>query len=362
MPEATIGESDLIDVATGAAILGTGGGGDPHIGRLLAAAALHAGGPVRMVDLASVPDDGCVLPVAMMGAPTVMVEKVPSARQAAAAVQALAGYLGRTATHLACAEAGGVNALIPLVAAAELGLPVIDADAMGRAFPELQMTIPTMFGVSATPMSIADEKGNRGVFDTVDNGWAERLARSATIDMGCSAMVSLYPMSGRQARASLVAGTLTLCGRLGRAVRQARAAHDDPVRTIVDLLRGAHVFTGKVIDVSRRTEGGFARGVAVLDGLDSDRGERATVRFQNENLVLHRGDEVVATVPDLICLLEAETGAPLTTETLRYGHRVRVVVAPSDPRWHSPAGHALVGPRYFGYDFDAVPAVPQLVA
>ena len=36
-------------------------------------------------------------------------------------------------------EAGGVNSLLPLALAARLGLPVIDADGMGRAFPELQM-------------------------------------------------------------------------------------------------------------------------------------------------------------------------------------------------------------------------------
>ncbi|GAA4564464.1 DUF917 domain-containing protein [Planotetraspora kaengkrachanensis] len=354
MAERLITGPDLEDIAVGAAILGTGGGGDPHIGRLLAHAAVRADGPARLVPLEDVPDDAVTVVVAMMGAPTVMLEKVPSTEQASLAVQALASYLGKSPTHLVCAEAGGVNALVPVVAAAQLGLPLIDADGMGRAFPELQMVMPTLYGIGATPMSIADEKGNRGIFDTVDNHWAERLARSATIDMGCSAMISLFPMTGAQAREALVPGTLSLCGELGRLVREARAAHRDPVAAVVGHLGGAELFNGKVVDVSRRTEGGFARGEATLEGLNDSSGERFLLRFQNEHLVAVRDGTVVATVPDLICVLDAEAGTAVTTETLRYGQRVRVIAAPCDPRWHSPEGLELVGPRYFGYDHDTV--------
>ena len=361
MAELYITEADLDDLAAGAAILGTGGGGDPHIGRLLAGAAVRAHGPVRVTPLDRVPDDAATVMVAMMGAPTVMVEKLPSIEQVATAVRALARYLGVEFTHVVCAEAGGVNALVPVVAAAQLGLPVIDADAMGRAFPELQMVIPTLYGITATPMSIADEKGNQGIFDTIDNHWAERLARSATIDMGCSAMISLYPMDGATARKALVPGTVSLCAELGRIVREARAGHRDPVAAVVDRLGGAELFTGKVVDVARRTEGGFARGEATLTGTGGDTGVEFTLRFQNEHLVAVRDGTVVASVPDLICVLDAETGTAITTETLRYGQRVRVIAAPCDPRWHSPEGVELVGPRYFGYDHDPV-RIPTEVA
>ncbi|GAB3149758.1 DUF917 domain-containing protein [Amycolatopsis sp. NPDC004378] len=345
---------DLHDIARGAAILGTGGGGDPYIGRLLALSAVRSYGPVPLVPLAEVGDDAVVLPVAMMGAPTVMVEKLPSAEQVGLAARTLAGYLGKELTHIACAEAGGVNSLIPVVAAAQLGLPLVDADGMGRAFPELQMVLPTLYGIRATPMSIADEKGNRGVLDTVDNRWAERLARSATIDMGCSAMISNYAMSGSQARESLVPGTLSLCAELGALVRVARAAHEDPVARVVDRLGGRRLFSGKVVDVARRTVTGFARGEARLSGMDDDTGAELVLRFQNEHLVAERDGVVEASVPDLICTLERESGEAVTTEGLRYGQRVTVIAAPADPRWHTPEGLALAGPRYFGYDIDPI--------
>ena len=60
-------------------------------------------------------------------------------------------------------------------------------------------------------------------------------------------------------------------------------------------------------------------------------------------------------MPDLIAVLDSETGEPITTEGLRYGFRVEVIAFPCTPRWRSPDGLRLVGPRVFGYDVDYVP-------
>jgi DUF917 family protein len=99
---------------------------------------------------------------------------------------------------------------------------------------------------------------------------------------------------------------------------------------------------------------GFARGDAMVEGPDDDTGSSMVLHFQNEHLVAERDGRAVATTPDLIIVLDQDTGEPVTTEGLRYGHRVSIVVAPCDERWHSPEGIALVGPRYFGYDVDPV--------
>lgn len=349
-PTRTLTAADLPALARGAAVLGTGGGGDPYIGRLLAEQALRAHGPVELVAPAGLPADAAVFPVAMMGAPTVMVEKTPSVELIGAAVTALAAHLGVTPTHIACIEVGGINSTIPIVAAAQLGLPLVDGDGMGRAFPELQMVLPTLDGIAATPMSIADEKGNTGILHTVDNRWSEALARSLTISMGCSAIISNYVLTGAQARTALVSGTLSLCRSIGTAVEEARAANADPVAAAAEALGGRILYVGKVVDVARRTTTGFARGEARIAGT----GDELTLHFQNEHLVaLHQG-RPVTTTPDLIMVVDSDTGEPVTTEALRFGHRVCVLTAPADERWHSPGGIALVGPRYFGYATDPV--------
>lgn len=336
-------------------MLGTGGGGNPYIGKLLAKRAIREYGEVELVSVDEVDDDAFVVPSAMMGAPTVMVEKLPRGDEIVRAFEALRDFVGRPVTHTVSIEAGGLNSTTPFAVAAQLRIPLVDADGMGRAFPEIQMVTPTMYGVSATPMSIADDKGNAAIIETIDNRWTERLARSITIDMGCSSMIALYAMDGRTVKEALVPGTISLAEELGRLIRETRAAHGDAVSAVVERLNGFRVFTGKIADVARRTETGFARGEARIEGTGGDAGSMLEIRFQNEHLVALRDGEIVVSVPDLIVVLDAETGEPITTEELRYGFRVTVIATPCDRRWRTDAGLELAGPRYFGYDMEYVP-------
>ncbi len=350
-----IDEKALEDIAMGAAVLGTGGGGDPYIGKLMAQQAIREHGPVRLIEVDELGDDDLVVPAAMMGAPTVMVEKLPRGDEVVKAFKALEAYLGTPVKAVMSIEAGGLNSTVPFSVAARLGLPLVDGDTMGRAFPEIQMVTPTLFGISATPMTLADDKGNSALLSTIDNRWTERFARSITIDMGGASMIALYPMRGAQVKKAVVRGTITLIERIGKSIREARQNKADPIEAVLSVTGGFRVFVGKIIDVARRTESGFAKGEATLAGIDADRGHTLKIEFQNEHLVAIRDGEVVVSVPDLITLLDAETGEPVTTEAMRYGLRVVTVGIPCTELWRSPEGLALVGPRYFGYDIEYVP-------
>lgn len=351
----SFGEHELDDLAIGAAILGTGGGGDPYIGKLIARQAIREHGPVTIVEVDEVPDEALVVASAVMGAPTVLVEKLPSGDETTLAFKALQNRLGREIAYTIPIEAGGLNSTTPFLVAARLGLPVVDADGMGRAFPEVQMVTPTIYGIPATPMAVADDKGNVAIVETIDNRWTERLARAVTVEMGGAAMVAQYPLTGAQLRKAMIPGTLTLAQELGRLVREERERHGDPIGAVVERLRGVRLFQGKVVDVERRTVAGFARGEARVEGTDGDTGSTLVIRFQNEHLVATRDGQFVATVPDLIAMLETDTGEPVPTESLRYGFRVVVIAAPCDRRWRTPDGLELVGPPAFGYDVEYVP-------
>ena len=346
---------DLADVALGAAVLGTGGGGDPYIGRLMAEQSIRRHGPVRLIDVTELADDAVVVPAAMMGAPTVMIEKIPRGDELTVAFRKLEAYLGKKIDAVLCGEAGGMNSTTPFVVAAETGLPLVDGDGMGRAFPELQMVSFTLHGVAATPMVMADDKGNSVVLTTVDNRWTERLARAATIEMGGSALIAFYAMDGATAKRAVLRGTVSQAQDIGRALRAAHAEKRDGVEALRDHLGAYPLFAGKIVDVARRTVGGFARGEAVIEGTDAHAGERCRVEFQNEFLVARTDARVLATTPDLITILDADTGEPITTESLRFGFRVALLGIPCDPQWRTPAGLDLVGPRYFGYDIPYVP-------
>lgn len=346
---------NLEDLAVGAAVLGTGGGGDPYIGKLMAIQAIREYGPVQLIDVNELHDDALVVPSAMMGAPTVMVEKIPSGQEIIHAFESLQEYLGRKIDATVSIEAGGLNSTTPFGVAAQMGIPLVDADGMGRAFPEIQMVTCTMGGVSATPMALADEKGNSAILNTINNRWTETFSRTITVDMGASAMIALYAMSGKQVKETMVPQTISLAETIGRSIREARAKHNDPVQTVLELTRGYEIFKAKIGDVERRTVAGFARGEATFHGIDEYAGSTMVLHFQNEHLVAIQDGEIVVSVPDLITVLDIETGEPITTEGLRYGFRVVVLGMPCTPKWRTPAGLELVGPRYFGYDIDFVP-------
>ena len=210
-----------------------------------------------------------------------------------------------------------------------------------------------MHDIPATPMFVGDEKGNYAILHTVDNLWTERLARALTVEFGARALTADFAVTVKQVRETTIHGTITLAEKIGRTIREAQTANDNVVDAVIAATNAKLLFAGKVTDVERRTGAGFARGQVTIDGSPDE--PPMVVDFQNEFLIAQQGERVVAMTPDLITMLDADSGTPVTTEALRYGLRVAVLGLPCDPCWRTEAGLALVGPRYFGYAMDYVP-------
>lgn len=71
-------EESVDKIAVGAAVLGTGGGGDPYVGKLVAKQAIKKYGPVKVISLDELDDDALVVPVSGMGSPVITIEKLLS--------------------------------------------------------------------------------------------------------------------------------------------------------------------------------------------------------------------------------------------------------------------------------------------
>lgn len=355
----TLTAAELPDLARGATLLGTGGGGDPYIGKMLVERVLGEG-VITVLDPDELADDILVIPTVQMGAPTVMVEKIPAGTEPTLALRTLEDHLGRRADATMPIECGGINSMIPLIVAAETGLPVVDADGMGRAFPELSMETFAVYGVHGSPLALAGERGERVIIDTGDDDrQMEWLARAVTIRLGGVGHIAEYAMSGLDVRRTAVPRTISMALRLGRSIREAREQHRDPFDAVAQMLSTTlypHVrplFEGKVIDVERATTDGFAKGQATIAGPEPN--DNLVVRFQNENLTAHRNGELVAIVPDLICVTDGESAEPITTEGLRYGQRVRVLGISTPELMRTPAALAAFGPAAFGINLPFVP-------
>jgi len=346
---------EIEDIAAGSAVLGTGGGGDPYLGKLAALQAIKKYGPVQLVEIDELNDDDLSVCPFGIGSPVPFLERITLDKELAVAYKAMQRWMGRPVTAILSVEIGGMNSVIPFAVAAQMGLPVIDGDGMGRAYPEAQLVTFTLYGHSAAPMAVADARGNAVVVNSIDNFWAERLGRPAAIEFGAIAGGFGYPITVGDLKECAVLGSVTYAEHIGTAIRQAQKEHTDPIDAVTKVTNGFRLFDGRIIDVKRKTERGWALGETVIEGLDGYGGRQVIVRFQNEHLVVIENDEIIVSVPDLIAILDTERGDPITTEHLRYGFRVSVLGIPCDEKWRTQAGIELGGPRHFGYDIDFVP-------
>lgn len=350
----------LPDLAAGAAFLGSGGGGDPYYSLLLAQAACENYGAFDLQPLSAFADDALLVPCGWIGAPTVSVEKLPNGQEAVSGLRKLEEIAGRKIDAVLPIEIGGGNGLAPLLAAAELGIPVVDCDGMGRAFPESQMAIFNIRGLSACPSILTAADGATHVIETTDNLEHEKIARKLSVLVGGIAHLVEYPLSGSQAKAHAIPGSISAAIAIGASVRRARHGGGDPFRALAAALEATGLyphcrvlFDGKIVDLERETRGGFSVGKVIIEGF-AGRG-RMEVEFQNENLFARRDGHLCAMVPDLITIVDRETADTITTERLRYGQRVKVVAASAPAMLRDGAALAMVGPRAFGTDIDYVP-------
>ena len=352
----TLTEADIDRIAIGCGILGTGGGGSTYHGSLRAKALLRAGKRIRMVRPADMAPDAQIIGIGGIGAPTVGIEKIAEGGEGVRLLNAIERHLGRKVDALLGDEVGGGNGIAPMLTAAMADLPVVDADGMGRAFPEVQMTTFFIHGQAVQPAALADADGNvLIVTEATTPKMLEKLLRAGTIAMGCTALMITAPMSGDFVRRFGVPHTTSQAWSLGDAVLTARATKADPVEAILKQSGGVRLMRGKVTDIGRRVMAGFTRGKLAAEGLDADAGRSLTVDIQNEYLIAREGEKIITMVPDLICIVDTETGRAIGTEELRYGLRIDVLSMPAPVLLRSELALASVGPRAFGYDFDFVP-------
>ena len=347
---------DIEPIAIGAGILGTGGGGDPYLDSLQLRNEIRARGPQTVLDPQALDDDALVVVVGYIGAPTAGIEKLQEGTELLRAIRLLEDHYGKKMDAIGIAEIGGGNSIGPLIAGLQAGVPTIDADGMGRAFPELPMTT-FLFNdeVKAAPMAMVDAAANEVVVpQTVDVAWAERIARTLAVSMGATAGLAGFVMTGAQFKRYCIPYTLTLARQIGQRVLDARRAGEDVPQVVADVLAGRVLLRGKISDVNRRTTAGFARGTVTIEGFGSD-AEQLHIEFQNEFLIANLNGQVAITVPDLICIVTEEEGQSVATELLRYGTRVAVLGVPAPPQLKTERALRVVGPQAFGYDVAFAP-------
>ncbi|TXK18876.1 DUF917 domain-containing protein [Homoserinibacter sp. GY 40078] len=346
-----ITRDDVAPLAAGAAIYGTGGGGAVHTVQLAVEIAIDEHGPVPIIGIDELGPGDAAIVLSAIGAPSVGIEMLGAAGQAERIVREVERMTGTRVTAVMAAEIGGSNGVAPVGWAAQLGIAVLDADGMGRAFPEATMISMNVAGMPSEWAVMSDVVGNLSTLRVISMAWLERHARAITVASGGIALGGHYLLTRETAPGAVIEGTVRRAIEVGRAL----LASPEPVTALAETLDADIVMHGKLVDVERRTESGFTRGSVTIEGTGNDRGRLIRVEVQNENLIVLEDGEVVASVPDLVTIVDAETGEAISTELLRFGQRVAVLAWACDPLWRTPRGLELAGPAAFGYDIPYVP-------
>ncbi len=359
-------EQQLKDLATGAAFLATGGGGDPYLSLLCAQQSIKQYQPADLISIDDLPDDAIIVAVGSVGAPTTSLELLPSIDDPVIAIKAFEQHRGVKVDAVVSFEIGGANSLIPIVAAAASGIPVIDGDGMGRALPEVQMMTYSIAGITPTPSVAVDYAGNCVVFDDVTVLEYEDQIREFAMQRGGMVTTVEFCMTAAELRRCIVPDTVSLAIKIGEVLRveQGNAVElIERLRVVFEPTTYGHIvtlFTGTVTDVATSVIGGYDIGYATLRSDKNDE-EDVRVDIKNEYLTVWAGESLRICVPDLITFLESETGQPINSERLGFGQRVTIIGIGCPAHFRTSKALEVVGPRCFGFDFDFTP-IEELTA
>ncbi|KAK7453100.1 hypothetical protein CaCOL14_005055 [Colletotrichum acutatum] len=373
-----LSETDLDWITTGCYILGTGGGGSPYQHMLRLREMMRAGATVKIISPCDLKDDDIVACGGGKGSPQVSIEK-PYGDEIMESQRELYAYLKTKPTAVISLEIGGGNGLQGLIlgASTNLDIPTIDGDWMGCAYPISHQTTPVVFEKKATmiPSCISDGNGRIMLMTKARTELdAERAFRAALSQMGSHVGCAKGPVSGRDAKSWVVENTVSLSWRIGRAVAMARCTNavDTVAEAVVDVVGGRQsarvLFRGKIVGIERVTRMGHAFGEVIIEGYTdggNDGGgavEKFVIPFKNENILAKKvgGDgkeDILAIVPDLVCVLDAQNGEALGTQEYRYGLFVVVLGITASDKWTSTArGIEIGGPK--GFEMDGLEYVP----
>lgn len=362
------------DFCTGLAFFGTGGGGRVEAGLDLLAPVIRSGRSITLVSPEDLPEDTWTCWAIIVGGKDpdeppppeelaqfgLREERYDLVGRLVASARELMAFTGVRLGALVSMELSSAATAATIRTGLELGIPTLDGDYVGRAIPELCLSKMELRGRPPTPVVMVDRWGNVTIAKAaVGAAMVDRLGRMisrAAYGRGIGTTGHLVQV--REAREALVRGSLLAAIRAGAALRAGRGAAE-PLRPLVELTGGRVLFEAEAeVTEWRNTEPYTFRELTYrLRGIERDAGAAFRIWVKNEHHAVWRDGTVVATSPDVIAVLDAETLRPLTTlGDVTPGRRVVVFAMKAlDPAWHTPEGLALLGPRHFGLDFDYVP-------
>lgn len=336
-------------LAAGATLLGSGGGGEVATGALLLRLGV-AKAPLAVVPASALAPDTLVVHVGLAGAPDVIAERLTDPDDFAHAVHRVASDVGGTAGAVGVIEVGGLNAVVAAMAAARLGLPLVDGDLMGRAFPRIDQTVATLHGLPLPPLAMVGPGGDTVVIPACSRRLAEPLLRANLLALGGAAALAGYPMRADALAAVGVPGSVSACLRAGRCFLAAVGDAGVTPEGLAAALDAELLAVGRAEEIVPRQD--LSPGWATL----TDRRTGAVVRVDllDEYLAVTVDGVPRATCPQIIAAVDPSARRVVRADQIRLGDHLILLRLPALHDWPAEAA-ALVGPAAFGLDLAPAP-------
>ncbi len=363
-------EVDVKDFVRGCTFLGTGGGGSPERGLKLLLEDIRSYGEIVISDVSKVRNRAYVCTPYLMGSiapktPEVLkeMERYGLKRKygladkiLALAVLELERFLGIDIEAIVPVELGGANTPGPIDAAISLGKLVVNGDYAGRAIPEVDQITPYLHNVPPYPAVYLDEYGNKVVITKAINyAMAERIGKLISVASYGLVAGASFVVTGEELRRIVVPNTLSECYEIGKALREAVESGEDPAIAAARKAGGWVLFKGVVAKKEWEDREGYMWGTNHIKGTDEFEGHNARIWFKNENHVMWFDDKVIATSPDIIAVINSETGEPITNTDIKEGMKVSVIGIKGRKQFRTPKGLEVLGPKHFGFNIEYVP-------
>lgn len=362
----SLSEVDIDYIGIGGYILGCGGGGDPNSYVIELKHLIKSGKKIEVVTLEKFSEmtngEGRATKPSYFGSPTISSERL-HADDLLESLKLIERLEGRKTQAMCDWEIGGSNGLSGLWCACLLGIPFVDLDSLGRAYPTAWQSITSVVnnGKGFKYAALSNGNGFQVTFnEVVDDFQLEEGIRDGLSRQGCHGGAAFPSSSIEELKRENILDTLSLSWRIGRAVCIARSTSDSdnlPQR-IIEAYGGSKtgkcLMTGKIVSVEKKLSGGYGYGVVELEGLDTKK-TRIQIPFKNENIVVLKLEEngektLLSSVPDLITLVDID-GNAVGTQDYRYGLIVYVMVFAPAKQWTTPDAIRVGGPKGFGKEF-----------
>lgn len=317
----------------GGAFFGGGGGGDLRLGLKHAKLAIEMG-EVVIVDVDSIPEDKYIATASMVGAPAAK-ERYLLPVHAIKSTELFMNVARVPLGGLISSENGGYSTINGWIQSAVLGIPIVDAPTDGRAHPAAVMgsmglhKLPNYLSIQ-TAVGGNKEKGK--YIEVIVKGSLERAAkmiREAAVQAGGLVAVTRNPVAPDYVKENAAVGAISQAIEVGKIMQENISNPEQMVERIVQYLGGGEVIDkGEVKQVALETKGGFDIGRIIVKGSTVEKYE---ITFWNEFMTLEDAEgRRYGTFPDLIVMVDLQTGLPLTSAEVKRGDKVLLVTIPKE--------------------------------